>query len=273
MPMMLDVLEPNNTELPAILDANGDGVIDDMTDNDNDGVPDIIDGEKEAFKTAPLLDSDADGIADIFDIDDDNDGIPDVVEANGDPLRDTDGDGVIDTLDLDADNDGILDIVEAGGIDVDGNGLVDDASDTDRDGLADVVDVNPTQADNPTLLEEGLAVTNLPVIDTDGDGKRDFQDVDSDNDGLSDLLEGGLNPEELDTNNDGVIDPLGDADGNGIDGVDSNGIATSANPATEDNPVPDTDGDGVPNYRDLDSDNDGLHDVERLVEVMPMQMV
>jgi len=46
------------------------------------------------------------------------------------------------------------------------------------------------------------------------------------------------------------------------DGVNADGIATLANPATQENPLPDTDEDGVANYRDLDSDNDGLNDVE-----------
>jgi len=260
---IIDPLEPNNPDLPAEIDGNGDGIIDDITDTDGDGIPDITDENDEAFATAPLLDSDEDGIANRYDIDDDNDGIPDVVEANGDPLRDTDGDGVIDSLDLDADNDGILDIVEAGGMDSDGDGRVDDASDTDNDGLADLFDKESELANNPLSLEEGMAVTNLPVIDTDGDMERDFQDIDSDRDGLSDLIEGGLDPLDVDSNNDGMIDLAGeDSDGNGIDdAVDNDGIATSANPATQANPLPNSDEDDVPNYRDLDSDNDGLTDI------------
>jgi len=116
---------------------------------------------------------------------------------------------VIDSLDLDADNDGILDILEAGGVDSNGDGRVDDPTDSDQDGLADSVDANVDQADLPEDLSSGLEATQLPVIDTDGDLIRDFQDVDSDSDGLSDLFEGGLNPSEVDTNNDGVIDRWG----------------------------------------------------------------
>jgi hypothetical protein len=92
----------------------------------------------------------------------------------------------------------------------------------------------------------------LPVTDTDGDGTPDFQDVDSDNDGISDLVEGGTNPAN-DTNNDGMIDSA----------VNPNGIPAVVDPATGGTfaTTPDTDGDGVDDYRDLDSDNDGLNDV------------
>jgi hypothetical protein len=106
--------------------------------------------------------------------------------------------------------------------------------------------------DNPSDATEGRATTTLPIPDTDGDGKPDFQDVDSDNDGISDLIEGGTDAGN-DTNNDGMIDSA----------VNPNGIPAIVDPATG-TPVttPDTDGDHTPNYRDLDSDNDGLNDVE-----------
>ena len=61
-----------------------------------------------------LIDTDRDGIADIYDIDDDNDGIPDVIEvcmvgattfscAPGgiDPALDSDGDGIVNWQDPD----------------------------------------------------------------------------------------------------------------------------------------------------------------------------
>ncbi|MBD3794070.1 MAG: hypothetical protein IE889_07945 [Campylobacterales bacterium] len=150
-------------------------------------------------------------------------------------------------MDLDSDNDGILDIIEANGVDENNDGRVDDNTDSDKDGLADVVDANDAQADNLTNMEEALSITELPVPDTDGDGKRDFQDVDSDNDGISDLVESGSNPKN-DANNDGM------ADGN----VDENGIPTIITPIN--NPV-DTDKDGIDDYRDNDSDNDGILDV------------
>jgi len=229
-------------------------VIDDNNDTDGDGIPDVVDGDDDHFGDAPD-DTDGDGIPDSEDIDDDNDGIPDVVEENGEAGRDTDNDGIPDTLDLDSDGDGILDIEEADGNDTNGDGMVDDPTDSDHDGLADAVDSNPNDVDDPQDADEGREVTTLPVPDTDGDGQPDFQDVDSDNDGLSDLVEGGSDP-DLDDNNDGVIDDQNDTDNDGIaDSVDADTNGTAAT-------TPDTDGDGVDDYRDLDSDNDGLNDVE-----------
>ena len=198
-----------------------------------------------------LVDTDRDGIADIYDIDDDNDGIPDLVEENGNATRDTDGDGVIDSLDLDADNDGILDIIEANGVDVDADGRVDNIMDSDNDGLADLVDHNPSVLDNPSDITEALAISQLIIVDTDSDGVRDAQDVDSDNDGISDLLEAGTSA-TYDVNNDGMIDIS-----TGI-GVDENGVPLAVTSVLL---VIDTDNDSVPDYRDLDSDNDGLNDV------------
>jgi CshA-type fibril repeat protein len=242
-----DVLEPNNPNLPVVVDTNGDGVIDDATDTDNDGIPDVTDGQVDNFGTGTAIDSDGDGIADIYDIDDDNDGIPDVVEAKGNPTRDTDGDGIIDSLDLDADNDGILDIVEAGGVDANNDGRVDNATDGDKDGLADVADAASTTANHPTNENEGRLATLLLVPDTDKDSKDDFQDVDSDNDGLSDLVEARTDASN-DEDNNGMIDG----------GVDANGIPTATTPIA--NPL-DSDSDGKPDYRELDSDNDGIKDI------------
>lgn len=91
--------------------------------------------------------------------------------------------------------------------------------------------------------------------DWDGDGIPDYLDLDSDNDGISDLIEGGVNP-KLDRNNDGKIDQPTDNDQDGLaDSVDADQGGTPA-------PVPDTDQDGVPDFRDLDSDNDGINDLD-----------
>lgn len=227
-------------------DQNKDGRIDDATDVDGDGIPDVIDHNIGAF--GGHLDSDGDGIPDALDQDDDNDGIPDWVE-NGfssptetGPDRDTDGDGIPDRLDLDSDNDGIPDNIESSLrflVDANRDGRIDNFIDSDRNGLHDAVD----------LFQRAL--------DTDRDGVPDFQDLDSDGDGIWDLIEAGL-PRALDANNDGRIDVFIDLDRDGIaDSVDAVVAGgTAGNPPS----VRDTDGDGIPDYLDLDSDNDGFPD-------------
>jgi gliding motility-associated-like protein/uncharacterized repeat protein (TIGR01451 family) len=259
---------PSFDEVNIILDTDwdGDGICDAVDlDDDNDGIPDLEEGD---------ADTDGDGIPDSLDLDSDNDGIPDVIEAGGtdddgdgiidgfedldgdglddatalDPLEnpDSDGDGVVDAHDLDADNDGTPDVIEAGGTDVDGDGILDGYVDVDGDGFSDMVDGT----------EGGIALDNP---DTDGDGVDDRLDLDSDNDGIPDVIENG----GTDADGDGILDGYTDVDGDGFaDSVD-----------TDDNTVPgpgdggtslpngDADFDGIPNAQDLDSDNDGILDI------------
>nr|BFF40614.1 hypothetical protein BACY1_24190 [Tenacibaculum mesophilum] len=196
-----------------------------------------------------LQDTDNDGISDVVDVDDDNDGIPDVEEGDG--LVDTDGDGIPDSLDLDSDNDGINDVIEGGNGDLD----------TNEDGVIDSGDSGYTDADGDGQADDSVDDDEEP--DTDGDGTPDYQDLDSDNDGINDVIEGGN--ESSDTNGDGVIDSndMGgsDSDEDGIsDSVDGD-INNFGEGGNGDDTPADTDGDGVPNYQDLDSDNDGVNDV------------
>jgi hypothetical protein len=83
-------------------------------DNDNDGIPDGVDGCE--------TDTDGDGFFDFQDPDADDDGISDTIEAGPDPTKpvDTDGDGTADFMDTDSDNDGIVDGEE----DRNGDGLL-----------------------------------------------------------------------------------------------------------------------------------------------------
>ena len=185
-------------------------------DSDGDGAPD---GEEILIGSNP-----ADGTDFVVDLDIDNDGIPNSVEGGDDQ----DADGIANYLDLDSDNDGIVDLIEAGGTDEDGNGIVDNQTDTDDNGLDDAVQAAP-----------------LPVPDTDGDGLADYLDTDSDQDGLTDPFESG----GIETDDDGGIVSFEDADANGLD---DRLVATL---------LTDTDGDGRPNYLDLDSDNDGATDL------------
>lgn len=208
----------------AVLDADNDGRIDVFGDDvDGDGVADAIDGEPDQRGTR--VDNDEDGVPANRDMDDDGDGIPDSLEGTAD----TDGDGTIDRLDRDSDNDGIPDRIEMGlgrpsGVDSNGNGIDD--------------------------LYENVSTRR----DSDNDGIPDYLDDDSDNDGMPDVLEI-LRVRLLgaDSDGDGIDDAIDvdvthgfDANGDGVDDAMLNLV--------------DTDGDGLEDYRDPDSDNDGIPD-------------
>jgi len=94
----------------------------DMTDTDGDGIPDAK--EKTLGLDPDKEDSDGDGISDF-------------IELARDP-QDTDGDGKIDALDDDDDGDGVLTAAEKA--DPNGDGNVDDATDTNNNQLADYLD-------------------------------------------------------------------------------------------------------------------------------------
>jgi len=182
---------PRNTDADALADFRD-------PDSDNDGIPDVA----ESF--GAQLDTDFDGEVDDF-IDVNNNGLDDDLEGAPSAPFDTDGDGAIDAIETDADGDGIADLIESGGIDTDNNGIIDEYSDSDGDGL-----------------DDAIAAVPAATIDTDGDGLPDFQDFDSDNDGVSDIEEAGGT----------------DADGDGL----ADALVSAAN-------LIDTDGDGTPNFQ------------------------
>ncbi|NDP27903.1 MAG: choice-of-anchor D domain-containing protein [Flavobacterium sp.] len=100
------------------------------------------------------------------------------------------------------------------------------------------------------LALDDISVTQT-LCDLDNDGIADVFDLDADNDGIEDVIEAGLGNM---SNGKGKIDVVW-ADANG------NGLHDSAEPAAS-LPALDSDGDGIPNYIDLDSDNDSLFDVD-----------
>lgn len=148
--------------------------------------------------------------------------------------KDSDGDGIADQNDSDSDNDGISDFIESQGQNVVSLTSVD----ANKDGIDDV-------------FGSGI----IPA-DTDNDGVPNYVDSDSDNDGIYDLTETGFN--------------LTDADNNGIiDGSSfgTNGLADVLETFPDSgilSPIyilADTDGDGIYNAIELDSDNDLCNDV------------
>ena len=148
------------------------------------------------------VDSDFDGLMDIFE-----DG--NLATDTGTAALDSDGDGLEDQLDLDSDADGIADTIEArptaAYVTNDGDVSNDD---TDGDGVIDIFDSN-------SVFGGGYANFNLPV-NTDGDAFADYLDADSDNDGDSDVVEGGsavtVAPDYLDPDG-SVNNPLSATDG------------------------------------------------------------
>lgn len=265
------------------------------------GPADDPDGDGIANRFEGTGDTDGDGVPNTEDPDSDNDGVPDAFEGSyGQPRAcavsppDSDMDGVYDFVDTDANGDGIADSAQAGpspgqpggettppadclqgggrGIeqravsgwtchpfDTDGDGTPDYA-DTDADGdrIANTVEIAPGGATAPT--------------DTDMDGTPDWRDIDSDGDTVADRAEG---------SNDRDGDGAGnwrdlDSDGDSPMGSDVNTDAREAgdgDPATApvecprelnvrtldvSMPAPD----GIPDFLDSDSDNDGLSDRE-----------
>lgn len=202
------------------------------TDLDNDGIFDADEGNGDA---------DGDGVPNYLDTDSDDNGIPDVTEGTGD----ADGDGIPNYRDIDDDNDGFTDATE-----IAGNG--GSPLDTDGDGLPDYRDAD---SDGDGVMDAAEGVENQ---DDDGDGIPNYQDKDSDNDGIPDLIEFGLGA--YDTNGDGLLTSLELNSGVPDLDVDNDGAISPAE--FPGGVLPDADGDGVPNYLDLDSDNDGVTDTD-----------
>jgi hypothetical protein len=281
------------------LDSDDDGIGDNYewqtgvhiastnVDTDNDGLADVYDSSPNTFGGAKTAaDSDGDGRADYIDLDSDNDGITDIAEwqlrtayiapvytdSDNDGIMDVydtnpgsfgganvpvdaDGDGVADYKDKDSDNDGIADVVEAFGVDTNGDGEIDGFVDTDGDGVAQIVDAN-----NTGYAGSGVG---LGYVDLENDGIPNNRDLDSDDDGIPDILE----VYAADTNNDGRVDNFTDANNNGWHDAFENGNSllitgadTNADGRADSYPFKNFDYAGKPNPYSLDSDGDGIAD-------------
>jgi len=222
-------------------------------DIDTSNCPPVSSTATVTVTLIPPPDSDGDSIIDKDDLDDDNDGIADALEQQQGADVDTDGDGVVDRLDLDSDNDAITDLQESGA-----DGLA--TLDTDRDGRIDGAVGSNGMAD---AVETGAdsGVANFTLADSDTDGVADFRDLDSDNDGIPDVTEAGA-PSDQDADNDGRLDGAAGTDGL-VDALqtqpDVGGYDLNADGTTDH--APDTDEDGVADFKDLDSDGDTIPDL------------
>ncbi|WP_309894145.1 OmpA family protein [Archangium sp.] len=258
---------------PTKADTDGDGIPDGVEDKDRDGVvdPDETDPRKTDSDNDGLPDgtedADRDGVVDPGetdprDADSDNDGISDGIEAGSgtNPLDDdTDNDGLLDGTE-DADRDGVVDAGETNprNVDTDGDGLQDGTEKglSSPQGLGTDLSVFQPDADtntqtDPLKVDTDNGSVSDGVEDTNKNGRVDsgeknplnpaddmptVDNTDTDGDGVPDVRERevGLDPNDSDFDDDGVMD--------GQDGLT------------------DTDGDGTIDAKDADSDNDGIKD-------------
>jgi uncharacterized repeat protein (TIGR01451 family) len=259
------------------------------TDNDglSQNVDGSAGGVMNSGLALGALDTDGDGIGNYLDLDSDNDGIPDNVEVYGidtnndgkqDSYNDTDGDGFCDSIDGDVGNDLVAEnsasAILRTGADGNGDGRTDswpnknmdsDSKpnpydlDSDGDGVSDVKEAQFTDANWDGRIDGAInangrnsAQASLPAItipNTDGTGRTNPNDIDSDDDGIPDNVEGlttigYLLPSGTDTDLDGIDNSYDNFNGFGGDGI---------------HPV-DTDADTQPDYLDSDTDSDGLID-------------
>jgi len=234
------------------------------------------------------LDTDGDGLPNYLDLDSDNDGIPDIIEVYGadasnsakvSVFTDTDGDGITDSYDGDVGNDTVAENAAAAllrtGTDADNNGRADswpyknmdnDSKpnpydlDSDGDGITDVKETQLTDANWDGRVDGAVnadgrntvlaALGSMVLANRDATGRADLYDIDSDDDGIPDNVEGlttagYLLPAATDSDADGIDDRYDNYVGFGGDGI---------------HPC-DIDGDGTPDYLDSDTDGDGLIDI------------
>ncbi len=245
---------------PVIIDSDGDGVMDNVDlDDDNDGIPDTeefcnVTGGFSCFANSidPSGDEDGDLTPNYLDADDamvanpctdvDGNGVCDNIAA----IYDNDMDQVPDHLDLDSDNDGIPDLIEAG------HGQDDLNQDARIDGVpADFGDNGLFNLISDDANSATAVILYTPLI-SDGNDDPDHDDLDSDDDGIFDVLEA---PHADGDYNGWVGLGVPKVDGNGLPFEDGNG-----NPITIIFEPKDLDEDGVPDYRDWDRDGDGIAD-------------
>ncbi|MEM6263123.1 MAG: FG-GAP-like repeat-containing protein [Bacteroidota bacterium] len=260
-----DTHDPGDTGLPLAItgQGNSNGLATSYPAFDNDA----------SGSTHPVsVDIDGDGVPNFYDLDSDNDGIPDLVEVGG---TDVNADGKVDALSNDNtfstgnddDKDGFWD-----SYDPDDNTTDTDEAEVNQPLIKSVASGSGPEDGHPALadLEGKTALIGGANVDFDGDGIPNYLDLDSDDDGILDVVEGGFGTNAVngmlassgasDSNGDGWND---DATGDIVASADNSGTEISNNTlpdfATGEGNV-DVDGDGLPNWLDLDADNDGIVD-------------
>jgi len=256
-----------------------------------DNIAMLFDADPETITDPSSSDTDRDGMKDGNE-DFNFNGRRDKNEQNGgtegwletDPvLADSDDDGIIDGDEGDKDNDGKLGPNESDPHldDTDGDGVKDgkevrigtypNACDSDDDGLSDGVEVGAIKPATPGSSCHGLeaAGTNYrnpyamdPLNpDSDGDGLLDGVE-DANGNGWIEAQES--DPSIPDSDGDGLSDgteALGDFDGDKIPDFDLN-LITAGPKCSPPSDIGDVDCDGIPNATDVDSDDDGCPDAE-----------
>ncbi|MEL6652557.1 MAG: hypothetical protein AAFQ87_17280, partial [Bacteroidota bacterium] len=124
----------------------------------------------------------------------------------------------------------------------------------------------------------GLAFDYCQHQDTDGDNVFDYLDLDSDNDGCPDAIEGAGSYILADLDTDGAITATPDTDGVPNSGADQAvGSSQDANTVVccdaSDSGYPDADGDDIADGCDLDDDNDGILDTDECTSLGPELVV
>jgi hypothetical protein len=160
-------------------------------------------------------------------------------DINGDgradsyPNKNLDQDFRPNAYDIDSDGDGIVDVIEAGLPDVNLDGKIDGVIGTN--GWSGTVS----------------AMVALNLRNTDGIGNADYLDIDADDDGIPDNIEAQPTATYK-------LPTVVDGDGDGLATVYDNVPAAFGGSGLF---VWDQDGDGIPDYRDLDTDSDGQPDI------------
>lgn len=244
----------------ALADTEPDGVVD--ASPGNNGLADAAETTPDSgIAAAAAYDADGDGRRDFLALDADGDGTADTEEAGLGPAGralDANSDGVLDDSGVDADGDGIA--ASADSDDTVFGGASGVSTDADGDQIPDSVDPADAGPDGGDSDADGLSdvlecPSGFPCADQDGDGRPSYVDVDADQDGVSDAIEGALDYDGDDLPN--YTDPDDDGDGILTADEDANGDGAPAND--------DTDSDGLPDYVEsntADQDKDGLRDFE-----------